>query len=69
MFNLALRLDKGQGVVAPDYAGAADWYRRAADGGSQDAAINLGLMYAVGRGRAQQMMDATLPNTSLSLVS
>ena len=54
MFNLALRLDKGQGVAAPDYPGAAEWYRRAADAGSTDAAINLGLMYTVGRGRGGQ---------------
>jgi TPR repeat protein len=27
MYNLAVMLDKGQGVAAPDYPAAADWYR------------------------------------------
>jgi TPR repeat protein len=27
MFNLGVMLDKGQGVAAPDYPAAADWYR------------------------------------------
>jgi TPR repeat protein len=41
MFNLATSLDKGQGVAAPDYPAAANWYRRAADAGDEDAPVNL----------------------------
>ena len=52
MFNLACRLDKGEGVAAPDHPGAAGWYRRAADAGNGEAAGNLANMHAVGRGRA-----------------
>ena len=33
MFNLALYLDEGKGMAAPDYPAAAVWYRRAADVG------------------------------------
>ena len=51
-FNLGCRLDKGQGMAAPDYPAAADWYKRAADAGIGDAARNLSAMYQVGRGRA-----------------
>ena len=49
MFSLGACLDAGQGVAAPDYPAAADWYRRAADAGVAEAAVNLSLMYAVGR--------------------
>jgi TPR repeat protein len=41
MFGRGGCLDKGKGVAAPDYTAAADWYRRAADGGEGDAANNL----------------------------
>jgi TPR repeat protein len=44
-------LEEGEGVAAPDYPAAAEWYRRAADGGIGGAALNLATMYAVGRGR------------------
>ena len=50
MYMLGLCLDRGGGVAAPDCLAAADWYRRAADGGDAEAAVNLSLMYAVGRG-------------------
>ena len=59
MFNVGLMLDKGEGVEAPDYPAAADWYRRAADAGHGLAANNLCNMYTVGRGRAWQIMPAT----------
>ena len=59
MFNLGCCLDQGEGVAAPDYLAAADWYRRAADGGVGGAALNLATMYAVGRGRGWQIMPAS----------
>ena len=52
MFSLGCRLDSGEGVAAPDYPAAADWYRRAADAGRREAANNLAHMHQVGRGRA-----------------
>jgi TPR repeat protein len=33
MFALGTMLDMGEGVAAPDYPAAADWYRRAASAG------------------------------------
>jgi TPR repeat protein len=45
-------------VPAADYTAAADWYTRAADAGDRHAAENLSDMYAVGRGRAWQIMPA-----------
>ena len=59
MFSLGLCLDRGQGVAAPDSPAAADWYRRAADAGEANAAVNLCEMYTVGRGRAWQTLPAT----------
>ena len=56
MFNLGTLLDQGKGVAAPDYPAAADWCRRAADGGGKEAAFNLSNMYAVGRGGAWQVL-------------
>jgi len=38
-YNLGCSLDMGQGVAAPDYVAAADWF-------------NLRSMYTLGRGRA-----------------
>ena len=51
VFNLGHALERGDGVVAPDYPAAVDWYRRAADTGHGGASYNLSNMYAVGRGR------------------
>ena len=59
MHNFGLCLDRGEGVAAPDYPAAADWYRRASDAGVGGAAANLSDMYLVGRGRAWQIMPAT----------
>jgi hypothetical protein len=50
MFNLGVCLDLGEGIAAPDYPAAADWYKRAAGAGLGDAANNLSHMYTVGRG-------------------
>ena len=63
MFNLAVALDKGEGVAAPDYAAAADWYMRAAAAGLASAANNLCHMYTIGRGWDWQMMPATSSST------
>ena len=41
--------EKGLGL-SPNYTKAADWYRRAADGGSSRAAVNLGHLYELGLG-------------------
>ena len=65
MHSLAMYLDHGEGMAAPDHPAAAAWYRRAADAGHGDAAYNLARMYTVGRGRALQIM----PDTLLSLGS
>jgi TPR repeat protein len=46
MFNLAISLDTGQGVAAPDHTAALDWYKRAFDAGLGDAAYNLCAMHA-----------------------
>jgi TPR repeat protein len=59
MLNLAICLDSGQGVAAPDYPAAADWFRRAANAGLGEAANCLSHMYLVDRGWAWQMMPAT----------
>jgi TPR repeat protein len=61
MCHLGCCLDLGEGVAAPDYPAAADWYRRAAAAGNGEAAINLSDMYTVGRGRAWQIIPATSP--------
>jgi len=63
MHYLGCEIDKGEGVAAPDYPAAADWYRRAADAGHGGAANNLCNMYFVGRGRARQMMPASSSST------
>ena len=52
MFNLAVSLDAGEGVAAPDYPAAMGWHRRAAAAGHAGAANNLSIMYAVGSGWA-----------------
>ena len=64
--NLAVALDMGKGVAAPDYPAAAGWYRRAADAGIGDACVNLGHMYISGRGRAWRMMPASSLYTLVS---
>ena len=58
-FNVGRCLDIGEGV-AIDYPAAADWYRRAAEGGHGGAAYNLYTMHAVGRGLAWQIVACHL---------
>ena len=50
--------EKGQGV-AQDYAEAARWYRRAADGDMHIAQLSLGRLYASGHGVAHDPAEAT----------
>jgi TPR repeat protein len=53
MYSLGFNLSShDEGGAAPDYPAAAGWYRRAADAGDGSAAINLSVMYTIGRGRA-----------------
>ena len=51
MFTVGVFLDEGKGMAAPDYPGAAGWYKRAADADHGMAAANLANMYTLGRGR------------------
>ena len=69
MIILGVCLDEGRGVVAPDCPAAADWYRRAADAGDWGAAVNLSLMYSLGRGWARRIMPAMSSSTLQTLVS
>lgn len=50
--------ERGLGGVAPDYAAAADWYRRAAERGDARAMINLGSLYERGLGVRQDPAEA-----------
>ena len=51
-YRLGLRFERGVDG-APDYARAADWYRKAARQGMRRAAFRLGLLYQDGRGIGQ----------------
>jgi hypothetical protein len=51
-FNLGFKFASGGGA-APDYAQAAEWYRKAADQNHSLAQFNLGMMYAQGQGVTQ----------------
>jgi len=68
MFDLGCSLDKGEGVAAPDYPAAADWYRRASEACHGSAANNLSNMYLVGRGWACPVVPATPPQYRPSLL-
>ena len=61
MFSVGCRLDKGEGVAAPDYPAAAGWYRRADAAGFGAAALNLSNMYIAGRGGACQITQPRPP--------
>ncbi len=49
--------EKGLGLP-PDFAAAAEWYRRAAEQGHAAAQIGLGSLYETGRGVAQDAQEA-----------
>jgi TPR repeat protein len=57
-----------EGVAAPDYPAAADWFRRAANAGIGNAGMNLCAMYNAGSGRAGRIMPVTSSSTSQILV-
>ena len=67
-FNLAVSLELGSGVAAPDYPAAVDWYKRAAGAGMADAANTLVPMYTVGRGWAWQVTPASSDSSFETLV-
>ena len=69
VFNLAISLDSGSGVAAPDYPAAVDWYKRAADSGLGEAANSLCTMYTNARGRAWQVMPASSSSSFETLVT
>jgi TPR repeat protein len=48
-FHLGLKF-AGSGGTVPDYAQAAEWYRKAAEQNHSLAQFNLGMMYAHGQG-------------------
>ena len=57
-YKLGRFYDKGQGVPH-DYAEAAKWYRKAAEGGDRDAQYYLGILYYNGQGVPQDYVEAT----------
>jgi len=56
-YELGVRI-AGSPASAPDYAQAADWFRRAADQGHAGAQAALGVMYHRGQGLARSDVDA-----------
>ncbi len=50
--------ERGVGGVAPDYARAAQWYRKAAEQGHPRARINLGFLYEKGLGVSKDPVTA-----------
>lgn len=57
MLALAGLYERGQGTAA-DPVAAAEWYRKASDAGSAEAAYRLGVMYEEGRGVDANVRDA-----------
>ena len=57
MHNLAVI--EAEGVDGkPDYTGAAQWFRRAAEYGVRDSQYNLAILYARGMGLTQNMTQS-----------
>jgi localization factor PodJL len=54
MHNLAVLLAEGGGDK-PEYAGAAEWFRRAAEHGVRDSQFNLAVLYGRGLGVTQDL--------------
>ena len=54
MHNLAVLVADGAGAK-PDYAGAASWFRKAAEFGVRDSQYNLAILYARGLGAEQNL--------------
>jgi uncharacterized protein len=47
------------GPLPPNYAEAANWYRRAAEAGDRNAARALGSLYLTGAGVARDRAEGT----------
>jgi predicted nucleic acid-binding Zn-ribbon protein len=56
--NVGEIYERGLGGTAPDYARAAEWFRRAADQGSSRAQANLARLYEQGLGVPQDRVTA-----------
>ena len=57
LFELGVKYEKGNGVPQ-DYVKAAEYYRRAAEQGHEEARVNLGFLYYNGRGVSQGYGEA-----------
>ena len=60
MHNLAVMHAEGSIGGKPDYATAAEWFRKAGQLGVRDSQFNLGILYARGLGGAQDLGQAWL---------
>ena len=60
MHNLAVMHAEGSIGGKPDYATAAEWFRRAGQFGVRDSQFNLGILYARGLGVPQDLGQAWL---------
>lgn len=58
MHNLGALLADGGAEGKPDYAGAARWFRRAAEFGVRDSQYNLAILSARGLGVQQDLVDS-----------
>ena len=58
-FHLGLKFAGSDGR-APDYAQAAEWYRKAAEQNHSLAQFNLGMMYSDGRGVARDAVQSRM---------
>jgi len=56
-FHLGLKFAGSDGTV-PDFAKAAEWYRKAAEQNHSQAQLNLGMMYADGQGVARDVAQS-----------
>ncbi len=57
--SLGIFSETGIGEEQPDPAKALEWYKKAVQQGSLDAATNIGLMYARGRGVPKNSVEAS----------
>ena len=58
--SLGIFAEAGVGTEHPDLAGALEWYKKAARQGSLDAATNIALMYADGKGVPKDPQQAAI---------
>jgi localization factor PodJL len=57
MHNLAVVLAEGANGT-PDYAGAAEWFRKGAEFGIKDSQFNVAILYARGLGISQDLVQS-----------